>query len=181
MMNVRCRPRFAQKTRPRAGILRDTPVDDLERNGRVQDRIASAVSYGHCSGTELDRKTILTYFHFEVGVSQWSGRQPTARRWFFRLFTVREKAKANEATQALPLWTALSQRSSTCPACPRSFGLRFHTSVTMLFPSLLKSQLMPSLFDRVSVAHHQVCQTQEILVSHDHCCSRPNRLTRCGS
>src|SRR6266487_1214298 len=57
MMNVRSRARFAQKTRPRAGILRHPTVDC----------IASAISYGHSSRTELDRKTIRTYLHFEVG------------------------------------------------------------------------------------------------------------------
>src|SRR5437762_7538233 len=71
--NVRSRARFAQKMRPRAGILRHPTVDDLEGNSRVQNCIASAISYGHSSRTELDRKTIRTYLHFEVGVSQWSG------------------------------------------------------------------------------------------------------------
>src|SRR5437867_11103262 len=58
MMNVRGRARFAQKTRPRAGILRDAPVDDLEGNNRVQHCIASAVSYCHRTRTELDRETV---------------------------------------------------------------------------------------------------------------------------
>src|SRR5437667_8980725 len=122
MMNVRSRARFAQKTRPRAGILRHFPVDDFQGNSRVQHCIASAVSYGHRSRTELDRETIRTYLHFEVGVSQLSRRQSTARRWSFSLFALRQKAKANEATQALPIRTALSQRAPTCSARPR--GLR---------------------------------------------------------
>jgi hypothetical protein len=58
MMNVRSRTRFAEKTRPRAGILGHLPVDDLEGSSRVQHCIASAVSYCHRSRTELDRKTI---------------------------------------------------------------------------------------------------------------------------
>src|SRR5207249_10870717 len=72
MMNVRSRARFAQKTRPRAGILRHTPVDDLKGNSRVQHCVASEVSYGHRSRTELDRNTIRTYLNFEVRVPQWS-------------------------------------------------------------------------------------------------------------
>ena len=130
MMNVRSCARFAQKTRPRAGILRDAPVDDLESNSRVQHCIASAISYGHCSRTELDRKTIRTYFHLEVCVSQWSGRQSTSRRWSFRLFAVREKAKANETTQAFAVRTNLSQRSPTCRARPRSLRLGVRSSET---------------------------------------------------
>src|SRR5438067_4601199 len=100
MMNVRSRARFAQKPRSRAGILRYTPIDDLKSNSRVQHCIVSAVSYGHRSRTQLNRKTIRTYLHFEVGVSQWSGRQSTARRWSFSLFAVRQKAKANKTAQA---------------------------------------------------------------------------------
>src|SRR6266487_3251053 len=59
MMNVRSCARFAQKTRPRAQILRHSALDDLESSFRVQDCIAGAISYGHCSRAELDRKTIL--------------------------------------------------------------------------------------------------------------------------
>ena len=73
MMNVCSRARFAQKTRTRPGILRDSAVDDLESDLRVQHCIASAISYGHRSGTELDRKTIRAHFHLEVCVSHWSG------------------------------------------------------------------------------------------------------------
>ena len=136
-MNVRSRARFAQKPRPRAGILRHSPVDDFEGNSRVQHCVASAVSYGHSSRTELDRKTIRAYLHFEVGVSQWSGRQSTPRRWSFRLLAVRQKAEANETTQALPVRTALSQRSSTCGAGPR--GLRLRCSETNAFVVHAKS------------------------------------------
>jgi hypothetical protein len=89
MMNVRSRTRFAQKTRPRAGILRHLPVDDLEGNSRVQHCIASAVSYCHRTRTKLDRETICTYLDFEMGVPQWSGRQSTAPRWSLSLFAVR--------------------------------------------------------------------------------------------
>src|SRR6266487_1563686 len=133
MMNVRSRARFAQKTRPRAGILRHPTVDDLEGNSRVQNCIASAISYGHSPRTELDRKTIRTYLHFEVGVSQWSGRQSTPRRWSLHVLAVRQKAKGNETTQALSFWTALSERSSTCGAGPRSWRLRFGWCETNAF------------------------------------------------
>src|SRR6058998_1838302 len=150
MMNVRSRARLAQKTRPRARILRHLPVDHLESDKRIQDCIASAVSYGHSSRTELDRETIRTYLHFEVGVSQLSRRQSTARRWSFSLFAVRQKAKANEATQALPIRTALTQRAPTCSARPR--GLRLRCSETDAFVVHALSQLTPSIFDRDGVA-----------------------------
>src|SRR5207249_8421993 len=150
MMNVCSRARFAQKTRTRPGILRHPAVDDLESNLRVQHCIASAVSYGHRSRAELDRETIRTYLHFEVGVSQLSRRQSTARRWSFSLFAVRQKAKANEATQAPPIRTALSQRAPTCSARPR--GLRLRCSETDAFVVHALSQLTPSIFDRDGVA-----------------------------
>src|SRR5512132_555209 len=71
--NVRRRTRFAQKARSRARILRDLAIDDLESNKRVQNCIARAISYGHRSRTELNRKTVCSRLYFEVGVSQWSG------------------------------------------------------------------------------------------------------------
>src|SRR4029077_18038346 len=71
--NVCRRTRFAQKTGPRARILRDLAIDDLESNKRVQNCIARAISYGHCSRTELNRETVCSRLHLEVGVSQWSG------------------------------------------------------------------------------------------------------------
>src|SRR2546425_8011684 len=70
MMNVCSRARLAQKTRPRAGVLRHLPVDHFEGSSRVQDCIASAISYGHRSRTELDRETIRTYLDLEMGVFQ---------------------------------------------------------------------------------------------------------------
>jgi hypothetical protein len=74
MVNVRSRARFAQKARSSAGVLRDVPIDDLKSDSRVQHCIASAVRYGHSSGTELDWKTIRAHFHLEVCVFQRSGR-----------------------------------------------------------------------------------------------------------
>src|SRR5439155_10282349 len=90
--------------------------DDLESSFRVQDCIAGAISYGHRSRAELDRKTIRTHFHLEVCVSQWSGREPTSRRWSVRFFAVCEKAKANQTAQAFAFRTNLSQRSPACRA-----------------------------------------------------------------
>src|SRR5258708_8295060 len=72
--NVCRRTRFAQKTGPRARILRDLAIDDLESNERVQNCVARAISYGHRSRTELHRKTVCSRLCFEVGVSQWSRR-----------------------------------------------------------------------------------------------------------
>src|SRR6476469_8152838 len=73
MTNVRRRTRFAQKTGSGARILRDLAIDDLEGNKRVQNCIARAISYGHCSRTELNRKPVCSRLYFEVGISQWSG------------------------------------------------------------------------------------------------------------
>src|SRR6266480_7869948 len=97
--NVRRRTRFAQKTGPRARILGDLAIDNLESNKRVQNCIARAISYGHRSRTELNRKTVCSRLYFEVGESQWSGCQSAARRWPFRLLSVAREGKANEAPQ----------------------------------------------------------------------------------
>jgi hypothetical protein len=125
MMDVRRRPRFPQKTRPGTGILRDFAIDNLEGNKRVQNCISRTVSYGHRSGTELDRKTVCPCLYFEVGVSQWSGCQPTACRWSFGLLAIREEGKTNETTQAFAVRTTLRQRSAARRAGLRSFTLRF--------------------------------------------------------
>src|SRR5512132_4402540 len=67
--NVCRRTLFAQKTGPRARILRDLAIDDLESNKRVQNCIARAICFGHRSRTELNRKTVCSRLYFEVGVS----------------------------------------------------------------------------------------------------------------
>src|SRR5438093_6341781 len=155
MMNVCSRARLAQKTRPRAGVLRHLPVDDFEGSSRVQYCIASAVSYGHRSRTELDRETIRTYLHFEMGVFQWSRCESTTPGWFLRVFAVCQKAEANETTQALPIRTALSQRSSTGRAGPRRFRRRFRTSETNAFVVHASVHLTLPVFDTDAVAPHQ--------------------------
>src|SRR5437763_11267687 len=106
--NSRSRARFAQKTRSRARVLRDLAIDDLESNKRVQNCIARAISYGHRSRTELNRKTVCSRLYFEVRVSQWSGCQSAARRWPFRLISVTRERKANEAPQTYAVRTTLS-------------------------------------------------------------------------
>src|SRR5438067_10137613 len=106
--NVRRRTRFAQKTGPRARILRDLAIDDLEGNNRVQNCIARAISYGHRSRTELNRKTMCSRLYFEVRVSQWSGCQSAARSWPFRLISVPREGKTNEAPQTFAVRTTLS-------------------------------------------------------------------------
>src|SRR4029077_15033959 len=124
---------FAEKTRSRARILRHSAVDNLESNLRVQHRVASYVGDGHCSRAELDRKTIRTHFHLKVCVSQWSGRSSTRRRWSFRFFAVREKAKANQTTQAFAFRTYLSQRPSTCRARLASLRMGVRSSKANAF------------------------------------------------
>src|SRR5262249_48767674 len=75
MMNIRGCARFAKESGSRAGILRRLAIDNLEGNNRIQNRITSAVSYGHCSRAELDRKTIRADLNFEVGIFQLAGGQ----------------------------------------------------------------------------------------------------------
>src|SRR6476646_1816516 len=130
MTNVRGRTRFAQKTRPRPGVLRNLAIDDFESNKRVQNCIARAVSYRHRSSTEFNRKTICARLYFKVGVSQWSRRQSAARRWSFRLLVISEEGKTNETPQAFAVRTTVSQRSSAGRAGLFSFILRFRRSTT---------------------------------------------------
>jgi hypothetical protein len=68
--NVRRRTRFAQKTGPRARILRNFAIDDLESDKRVQNCIARPISYGHRSRTEFNWKTVCSRLYLEVSVSQ---------------------------------------------------------------------------------------------------------------
>src|SRR5262249_286690 len=150
MMNVRGRARFPQKTRPCARILRDAAVDNLEGNLRVQHCIASAVRYGHRSRAKLDRKAIRTDFHLEMGVFQWTGRQATSRSWSFRFFAIREKTKANKATQAFTFRTNLGQRSPARRANARSCSFETNT-----FIAHASTQLISSVFDKGAVAPHQ--------------------------
>src|SRR5436190_4952033 len=126
--NIRSRTRFAQKTRSRARVLRDLAIDDLESNKRVQNCIARAISYGHRSRTELNRKTVCSRLYFEVRVWQRSGYQSAARRWPFRLLSVARERKANEAPQTFAVRTTLSERSAAGRAGLRSFTLRFRGS-----------------------------------------------------
>src|SRR6476661_2657995 len=135
MVNVCCRARFAQKPGSRAGILRHAAVDNFQRNSRIQHGVTGTVGYGHRSRTELDRKTILTYLRFEVGVSQRSGRQSAVRHWSFGLFAVCQKTEGNETTQALSVGTALRQLSSTGGARPHCSSVRactFRTSTVVI-------------------------------------------------
>src|SRR5437762_7453890 len=126
--NIRSRTRFAQKTRSRARVLRDLAIDDLESNKRVQNCIARAISYGHRSRTELNRKTVCSRLYFEVRVSQSSGYQSAAHRWPFRLLSVPREGKTNEAPQTFAVRTRLSERSAAGRAGLRSFTLRFRGS-----------------------------------------------------
>ena len=70
---LRSRTRFAQETRPRAGILRDFAIDHFERNERVQNCIARAISYRPLLPHRAQPENRLLRLYFEVGVSQWSG------------------------------------------------------------------------------------------------------------
>ena len=78
MVDLRGCARFAQETRSDAGHLRHLSVDDFESDDGIQNRVARAISYRHCSGAELDRKTVRADFYFEVIVLQRSRRQSPA-------------------------------------------------------------------------------------------------------
>src|SRR6266496_2745535 len=121
--DLRGRARFAQETRPCAGILRDLSVNYLKRDDRIQYGISRAISYRHCSGTELDRKTVRADFHFKVIVLQRSRRQSPARFWFVRFLTAAQKTTSNETTKAS---TILRERSSANRACSDGW-FAFHT------------------------------------------------------
>src|SRR6266550_2281844 len=155
MVNVRCRARFAQKPGSRAGILRHAAVDNFQRDSRVQHGVTGTVGYGHRSRTKLDRKTILPYLRFEVGVPQWSGRQSAVRPWSFGLFAVCQKTEANETTQALAIRTALRQLSPTSGARPHCSSVRVRIFRTNAVVIHTKTQFTPSVSDRGGVVRHR--------------------------
>src|SRR5260370_17793621 len=78
MMNLRSRARFTQKARPYAGSLSDFPINHFQRDRRIQNGIARAIRDCHCTGPELNWKSIGTDFHFKVIVSQPGGRESTS-------------------------------------------------------------------------------------------------------
>jgi len=89
MTNLRGRARFAQETRLDSGHLRDLLVDNFKSDqGIIQNRVARAISYRHCSRAELDRKAVRADFHFKVIVLQLSRCQSSAGLGFFRLLAV---------------------------------------------------------------------------------------------
>src|SRR6266480_6638090 len=103
MTNLRGRPRFAQETRSRPGVLCDCSVDYFKRDDGIQNRVARAISYRHCSGAELDRKAVHANFHFKVIVLQRPRHQSSAVFDFVRLSAIAQKTKANETTKAFTL------------------------------------------------------------------------------
>src|SRR5438132_3060812 len=66
MANLRGRARFAQEARLDSGHLRDLSVYNFKSDHGIQNCVARAISYRHCSGAELDRTTIRANFYFEV-------------------------------------------------------------------------------------------------------------------
>ena len=88
MADLRGRARFAQETRSCSGILRDSSVDYFKSDDGIQHGVARAISYRHCSGAELDRKTVRADFHFKVIVLQRSRCQSSAVLGFVRLLAV---------------------------------------------------------------------------------------------
>src|SRR5207245_4697799 len=94
--------------------LRDLSVYNFKGDHGIQNRVACAISYRHCSGAELDRKAVHADFHFKVIVLQRSRRQSPARFWFVRFLTAAQKTKSNETTKAS---TILRKPSSTHGAC----------------------------------------------------------------
>jgi hypothetical protein len=70
MVNVRSGAGFTQKARPYTGSLRDFPINHFQRDRRIQNRVARAISYRHGTGPELHWKSVGADFHFKVIVSQ---------------------------------------------------------------------------------------------------------------
>ena len=68
---------------------------------------AAYAKLGIRSRAELDRKSVGTYFHFEMGVAQSSRRKPALRRRFLSILVVCQEAKAGETKQAFSARTAL--------------------------------------------------------------------------
>src|SRR6266567_633133 len=88
MTDLGGRPRFTQETRSDSGHLRDFSVYDFQSDDRIQNRISRAISYRHCSGTELDRKAVCADFHFKVIVLQRPGCQSSSGLGFFWLLSI---------------------------------------------------------------------------------------------
>src|SRR4029077_10491960 len=110
--DLRGRERFAEETRPRAGILRDPSVDYFKRDDRIQHCVARAISYRHCSRAELYWKAVRADFDFKMIVLQRSGCQSSPAFGFVWLLAVAQKTKTNETTKALTFLTCLRGRSS---------------------------------------------------------------------
>ena len=89
---------FTQKPR-RAWIIGQFPADHLERDDRIQHRIASAIRYCHRAGAECDRNPIVIQFHFEMSVTQRSGD-----------ILLRRERPTQHASQALAIRAELRQR-----------------------------------------------------------------------
>ena len=88
-------------------------VDYLERDGRVQNRVSRAVSDRHRSCAELDRKTIVAHFDFEMRIPQRPGRASLATgRTCGRRFVVRTDCETNQTTKAFAVWPAMRQGST---------------------------------------------------------------------
>src|SRR5258708_36177797 len=124
MMNLRSGAGLTQETRSDSGHLRDFSVYDFQSDGGIQNRIARAISYRHCSGAELDRKTVRPDFNFEVVVLQWSRRQSPGCFGLSWFLTTTQKTEISQTTKAS---TILRERSSANRACSDGW-FAFHTS-----------------------------------------------------
>jgi hypothetical protein len=124
MTDLRGRARFAQETRSDSGHLGDFSVYDFKSDHGIQNRVACAIGDCHCSGAELNRKTVYSDFHLEVIVLQRSGRQSPGCFGLSWFLTAAQKTEISQTTKAS---TILRERSSANRAGSDGW-FAFHTS-----------------------------------------------------
>ena len=110
MMNLRSGARFAQKSRTSGWIFRQLSTDDLERDRRIQNGVASAICYRHCPGAEYDRVAVGVYFDFEVSITQRTESDFIAPPPRVDFVVLGEKAKANQATNTFAVRAGMRDR-----------------------------------------------------------------------
>src|SRR4030095_562000 len=97
MLDLRGRACLTQEARTGRGIGRQFPRNDLQRDGRIEDRVASTVSNAHRSRAKYLRVAIGVDFHFEVSVTQRTKSDVSALAASVDFVVLGEKAKANQA------------------------------------------------------------------------------------
>src|SRR4029077_18515634 len=113
MMDLRGCSCLAQEARPYAGNFRNAQVDYLKRDDGIQNSIACAIRYRHCSGAELDRKAVGANFYFEVIVLQRSRCQSAACFGLTCCFAA-EKTDISQTTKASAILRECASANRAC-------------------------------------------------------------------